>query len=109
MDGNLSGVSGVNPETPLRELVGKEGGVSGTMFRLHSLLTPELPPTSTPCFAISFDALIGSDVSAARWVMCAGSKPWFFGRGRIFVRLIAHSNIPGTRKDARRIQFGVRV
>ena len=100
MDGNLFGVSGVNPETPLCKLVGKEGGVSGTMFRLHSLLTPELPPTSTPCFAISLNASVGSDASADGWVVHAEPKPWLLGCGRIFARLMAHSSIPMTRKKA---------
>ena len=39
VDGNLFSVSRVSLETPLHELVGKEGGVGGTILRLSSLLT----------------------------------------------------------------------
>ena len=90
MSGNLSGVAKVNTEAPLRELARRVGGVDGIMFESYSLSSPELPLSSTLCSAIFIYTPVGYDESAGGWVVCAGPKPRFLGRGRIFAHLIAH-------------------
>ena len=72
------------------------------MFRLNTLLNPELPPSS-PHSVISLDISIGVDVLVEGWTAHTGLKPWFFGRGRMCARLIGHPNTPGMIKKACRI------